>query len=386
MSKNIIKTIYKSDNGNRRNITKTYIILIAVLILGLNKLSVYFKGLIEKNYSTSINKYVVEILSFISGLFKFSLAEVILIVVASMLVMYIVLFIYKIINLKNQRKNQAKQVIFNFILNILCSASIIYTLFVILWGFNYNREAFSVSANITVTKSSTKELRKINEILIEKANDLRKSVNENSKGIMVMGKDNAEIFKDLKNEYEKISSKYPVLSGRYSTVKPVYLSNLMSYTGITGFYFPFTGEANVNTNITELMIPCTAAHEMAHARGFAREDEANFIAFLVTINSSNINYQYGGTMLALIYSMNELYENDIESYKILRKKYSEGVLRDLTYESEFWFKYEGKIQEVSDKVNNTYLKSNGQNDGVKSYGRMVDLLIGYYKIQKSTID
>ena len=35
--------------------------------------------------------------------------------------------------------------------------------------------------------------------------------------------------------------------------------------------------------------------------------------------------------------------------------------------------------EVSEKVNNTYLKSNMQEDGTKSYGRMVDLLIGLWR-------
>jgi hypothetical protein len=33
------------------------------------------------------------------------------------------------------------------------------------------------------------------------------------------------------------------------------------------------------------------------------------------------------------------------------------------------------VAEKADAVNNTYLKSNNQEDGVKSYGRMVDLLL-----------
>ena len=41
-------------------------------------------------------------------------------------------------------------------------------------------------------------------------------------------------------------------------------------------------------------------------------------------------------------------------------------------------KYDGAVAEVSNKVNDTYLKANGQEDGVESYDRMVDLIVGYW--------
>jgi len=58
----------------------------------------------------------------------------------------------------------------------------------------------------------------------------------------------------------------------------------MSYLGIGGVYFPFTGEANVNISMPHTSIPFTACHEMAHQIGFAREDEANFIAYIACKN------------------------------------------------------------------------------------------------------
>jgi hypothetical protein len=138
---------------------------------------------------------------------------------------------------------------------------------------------------------------------------------------------------------------------------------------------PYTGEANVNTNITDFMLPATAAHEMAHQRGFAREDEANYIAYLTCTLNPDVDFQYSGTMLALIYSANALAGADASSYKELYKTYSEGIRRDLKYDYEFWQKYKGKTQEISNNINNTYLRTNGQKDGVQSYGRMVDLLL-----------
>jgi hypothetical protein len=118
---------------------------------------------------------------------------------------------------------------------------------------------------------------------------------------------------------------------------------------------------------------------MAHQRGFAREDEANFIGYLVCKAHKDVDFQYSGYLLATIYSMNALYKYDIDSYNELTAKYNEGVRRDLQNNSEFWKQFEGPIEEMQEKINDSYLKSNKQADGIYSYGRMVDLLLAEYR-------
>ena len=54
-----------------------------------------------------------------------------------------------------------------------------------------------------------------------------------------------------------------------------------------GYYNPFTGEAQVNTNVPAFVIPFTTCHEMAHQIGYASESEASFVGFLVIRNSNN---------------------------------------------------------------------------------------------------
>ena len=149
----------------------------------------------------------------------------------------------------------------------------------------------------------------------------------------------------------------------------------MSYEGISGFYFPFTGEPNVNIDIPASIIPCTVCHEMAHQRGFAREDEANFISYLVCSINPDVTFQYSGTLLALINSMNSLYKYAPQKYKTLIATYSKGLNRDLLELDQYWNYYEGPLEKLSTKINNTYLKANLQKNGVFSYGRMVDLLL-----------
>ena len=127
------------------------------------------------------------------------------------------------------------------------------------------------------------------------------------------------------------------------------------------------------------MLPSTAAHESAHQHGFAREDEANFLSYLACKASGDPDLVYSGYLLATIHAMNALAGADATAFTQLSSQYSPAVLADLRYNNEFWAQYEGKVAEKVTQNNDNYLKSNEQEEGVKSYGRMVDLLIAEYK-------
>jgi hypothetical protein len=217
------------------------------------------------------------------------------------------------------------------------------------------------------------------ENLIQKTNDLRAKVTEDTQGVMILPKGKSEALRRSYKGYVQASTVYSQLGGSFGNPKPVLLSELMSYTGITGVYFPFTAEANVNMKNNYSMLPSTISHEMAHQRGFAREDEANFIAYLTCKAHPDSDFQYSGYLLASIHSMNALYNYDRESFTSLSTKYSDGVRRDMNDINKFWKKYEGPVEKISNSINDAYLKANMQNDGVYSYGRMVDLLLAEYR-------
>ncbi len=161
-------------------------------------------------------------------------------------------------------------------------------------------------------------------------------------------------------------------------LKVVVLSNGMSHLGIWGVYVPFTAEANVNINAPHAVIPSTTLHEMAHQRGFAREDEANYIAYLTATMHPDPDFQYSGTLMALRYTMSALFRADNDRFNELITTYSDGLRRDLDYIASFNQSNRSIISRISTEINNLYLKANAQQDGVKSYGRMIDLLMAKY--------
>lgn len=268
----------------------------------------------------------------------------------------------------------------NYIFGFVSLFSVMYFLFVLFCGINYYRYEFAVYSGLEIQKSSKQELIELCEILIEDANEYRAKLSSSDSGT-------AELFDNnyygtaqrAKNAMNNLSEEYEILKGNFSSPKPVRQSEVMSYLGITGMFFPYTFEANVNVHIPPYQIPSVMLHELVHLRGFMREDEANFISYLASIKSGYDDFYYSGTMLALIHSMNVLYSEDYDTFVRLYKLYSEDIRKDMEFSKNYWKQYDTKVAHAANKVNDTYLKANNQYDGVKSYGRMVDLLLAYYR-------
>ena len=171
---------------------------------------------------------------------------------------------------------------------------------------------------------------------------------------------------------------FPTLKGYYPQPKELLISEILSYQGLTGIYLPFTVEANYNGDMPAYDKLFTVCHELSHFRGFMEEQEANFVAFLACIGSERADFQYSGYLSGWVYCMNALYRADYESWQEVRGTLAAAAEPDLTANNEFWDRYEGTISETAERINDTYLKVNGQADGVQSYNRMVDLIVAYF--------
>lgn len=356
------------------------IVFIMLLPAGImiSYISSLVPSIVERTYANFLYKFIAQGLSSITGILPFSMAEIVIIAFVLITIVYLLLTIICCIKHPQYRKN----LMIRYTLNLLAAGGLIYFSFMVLWGLNYHRLPFAKIAHIDVQEASVNELAALCETITERANHLRNFTLEDANGIMHLSNGKEDAFKRASKGYAAISKKYPELAGNFGRPKPVMLSALMSYTGIWGVYFPFTAEANVNISIPDSMIPNTMCHEMAHQRGFSREDEANFISYMVCSSHPDVDFQYSGMLLALIHSMNALYSHDPEEYKKIRQNYSAGVNRDMSGISAFNQKHEGTIEKVSDRINNAYLKANMQKEGVYSYGRMVDLLIGQFRQEK----
>ena len=349
---------------------------LSLLLIYIARKSSFFA---EQVYALRIYKWLSQLISLITGLLPISLAELFILILPIILITLLVKFIIRLKKDKTNRKiNAIKGVI-----NILCALGLTLFLYTLLGGLNYYRYPFSHYSKLKIEKYSVEELYGLTKQLAEQANELRGQVlYVDDNDVFDLSTDYFKLAKEANKAMKNLSKEFPVFEGFYGRPKPVILSSLMSYSEITGIFFPFTMEANVNVNITDYAIPYTMLHEMAHQRGFMREDEANYIAYLAGVSSDSIELMYSSTMLALISSGNALYSQDTGLYFEIRSMYSDGLVKDIRANTDYWVKYEDTvISTVSNRLNDTYLKANAQEDGVRSYGRMVDLLLAKYRVE-----
>ena len=256
----------------------------------------------------------------------------------------------------------------------------LYSTFVFTIGCGYRGKTLDEKLSLDARAVSISELYSTAEHVLALTNEAAENVlQKNPSSATYMGHTVEDLNRLLLEAYGEITDEYPFLQQMGTRVKPVAASRLMSYTHITGVYTYMTGEANINVDFPDYTIPFTAAHEMAHQRGIAREDEANFLAFLVCIASEDDYIRYSGYMNMFEYLANALYSANPKEYAELMKGCSPKVRAELIAYSEFYDQYRDSVAgTVSGAVNDAYLQMQGT-PGTKSYGMVVDLAVAYYR-------
>ncbi len=367
--------VEKTRKYSKGTIIKFLFILLLPVGYALNYLSSLYPNQTERIYANGIYPVLAWAVSRLTGRLPFSVAEILLYA----LILYAGFCVVRLMIRLLKRKGERVSILSKGIINLLAWAGVLYFAFNLMWGFNYHRLPLSNILSMEVRPASSTELKALSEYLILQANDLRDKVPENDEGAMIPVGGVRGALDRVSLGFDAASVEYPKFAGADSRPKPVALSHYMAYTNIWGIYIPFTVEANVNTAIPLSLLPATIAHEMAHLRGFAREDEANYIAYLVCRMHPDDDFRYSGALFALTYAMDALAKHNRPAHQALSATLHEGVLRDLAEIRSFHQRFESPAREVFTKTNDLYLKANSQEDGERSYGRMVDLMIAEYR-------
>lgn len=321
-------------------------------------------------YSTHIYPIIVATVGRFFGIFPFSFAEMGL---YALILTVIVTGIYT--SLKIIRKKSRPLWALYYLSGLILTAAVLLALYVFNCGINYRRISFSQVTGMETGSYTREELTQVCLWLTDEVNARAGQVTRDSDGLMILEAPEGPSAVDA---MKQLAGTYPALGGYYPQPKGVTFSQILSYQKLSGVYSPFTVEANYNKAMTDYNIPFTACHELSHLRGFMQEEEANFIAFLACKDSERMDFQYSGYLMAWIYATNALHSADRDTWRDICDTLAPEVFTDLSANNAFWKRYDGAVAKVSGKVNDTYLKANGQKDGVLSYDRMVDLLVVYY--------
>ena len=247
-----------------------------------------------------------------------------------------------------------------------------------LWNAAYYAPSFQQRSGLTAAPYSVEELAQVTAVYARRAAELSDQVPRTEDGGFL--RDTGSWFRTAETLYEGIAAEFPCLAADTGRAKPIVCSRLQSILGFTGVYFPFTGEANVNVDAPACLIPATIAHELSHQRMVASENEANFVGIAACLTSGDPVFAYSGALDGLISLSNALCSAAPDTwYAIAETYFTPELSRDWEDDRAYWAALESPLEDRAGQTYDAFLKQNGQELGLRSYGACVDLLVAWEK-------
>ena len=261
-------------------------------------------------------------------------------------------------------------------LTVLCAGLSIYAGFCLLWGVFYGADSFQDKSGLTARGGTVAELTALTERFAREVSAAGDQVQRDENGCFAVPR--SEIFAEAMSAYDGVVQVFDCLKKPAVMPKAFVSSRGMSYLDFSGFYFPFTGEANLNDESPAAYLPANICHEMAHQQGIATEKECNFVAIMAATSADSAAYRYAGYLMGYVHLANALYRVDQAAWQTIRDSLPDTVRADLRQNSAYWAQFDGLVNTAATKGYDGFLKSNGLTDGVQNYGTVVDLLLAYY--------
>ena len=340
--------------------------LILLTIIVLLHLLVLQPLWIENIYSTHIYPPISSLLRILTGWIPFSIGDI---VYASVFIWFLVKTIRFFV------KQPTWQKFFLSLRNLLVKCLWVYVFFLLLWGLNYYRYGIGDKMSLIPDRYSTQDLITVTAQLRDQLNASRKIMDS----LHINYTDDKTTFKKAITLYDTAKTIYPYLNYAQPDVKKLLSGAIGNYGGFLGYYNPFTGEAQVNTNVPAFIIPFTTCHEIGHQLGFASESEASFVGYLVIKSGHFPVFKYSAYFDLFGFANGELYSRDSVAAKQNIMLLDTLVKKDYAEYRQYLKAYQNPISPLLTKLYGDYLKAHNQPKGIESYDEVVAWVIAYYK-------
>ncbi len=300
-----------------------------------------------------------------------------------LLMLWIIFFGIRLVKAFLAFRSDKKQPLVLF-LKALFAILLIYLVFMVSWGFNYRGNRLKKSFGLSQQHYSKGELIQLCGLLAVHTNRSHIALTGQAEDSTRVQFIPSQLFREVERNYHRAAAVYPGLVYHYPSIKPSMFGDLMNYIGVSGYYNPLTGEAQVNTTIPPFMLPFVTCHEIAHQLGFAAEYDANFIGWVVAASSPDARFRYAANFEMLVYALGELRFKDSTAAKTIWNQVDPGVKKDYHVLRRFYDQFRNPVDPLMSDMYDRYLKANRQEMGIHSYNEVVGLLIDYFR--KNTTD
>jgi hypothetical protein len=135
---------------------------------------------------------------------------------------------------------------------------------------------------------------------------------------------------------------------------------------------PFALEVVVDWSQLPFERPFVAAHEWAHLAGYAREDEASFIGWLVCLHGPP-GARYSAELAALVSVLGSVPPAE---RRMIAEAIAPGPRRDLQAMSDRSARIWPWLRQPAWWLYDRYLRANRVGQGVRSYAAAIELMVG----------
>ncbi|MCI0392904.1 MAG: DUF3810 domain-containing protein [Acidobacteria bacterium] len=368
-----------TDDGNpfttRRSYWKATVWLL--IALGAQTAASLMSEEVESFYSQFIFYYITRVLSSVN---KYVQSIAIGEILFALLAIWFGLWSLWYLRRSFRRETRLYHVVKVFFLQVLWLTGILVPVFLAFWGLNYQRLPLAETLAFDRTPTRAGELESIGLQIVSGVNsnyDLARGARD-SIGERPLPITRDAIYKSIERSFQNESLLGEASQGEFSDPKPLLLSRLTTWAGVSGFYIPFTGEVTFNEDVPAYDLPMAIAHHKAHQRGYAREDEANFIGYVVCINSTEPFVRYSGYLYGLKV-LSVLSSGNLDRFNELRSRINEGPQADIREREAFWERMKSStLGGVARRTFSAYLRINRVPRGIKNFDEDVPLIIGYY--------
>ncbi|MBC7851107.1 MAG: DUF3810 domain-containing protein [Chitinophagaceae bacterium] len=344
-------------------------IIIIVLAIALKIFSL-FPDLVEQYYSNGIYRVTSAVQRFLFGRIPFSVGDV-LYFLAGIYLLYKLIRMIVAIRKRKTGKTYWLQTLRSFVFVALT----VYVLFNLLWGLNYNRLGVAHQLGLVKQKVFKEDLTPLMHELTVKLNKLYIDTKRQRDSLSSW----AYLSDGAIASFKETSPSFPFFGYPAPSVKPSLFRAIGNYMGYTGYYNPFTGEAQVNTTVPLFIQPFTICHEIGHQLGYAKENEANFAGYLSAKSSTDPLFRYSVYFELYSYSRPYMYLQDSIALGKLDSQLQPGVKQDFRALRDFYRSHENPMEKVIDRLYGQFLRANEQPAGKLSYSQVIIWLIAYYK-------
>ena len=312
---------------------------------------------IDYYYSRGIYPFIAAGFSSLSNRIPFSLWDIFWLMTVLSVITGIFLVLFRKIKLSR------------LLLRIAQLMALLYTLFYLVWGFNYFRPKLELRNGWEKPKAEEALFRDRLDSMI---------LHTNLSHISISPDDYPLIDRLIEESYLKNSM---VLGIDYPNglrrPKTMLFSSFFAKSGVSGYFGPFFNEVHLNYYLLPMEYPFVLAHEKAHQFGITNEAEANLAAFIVCTTSSDQRLQYSGYVNLLVYFLSD--GASLKDSKAFIRKIEKPVIFDLRFQRHHWQGLQNRtLDQVQTAANNAYLKTNHIEEGVRNYNQVVGLVMSWY--------